>query len=97
MTTNIKGRIAQTAIILGAFAWISFAQAQQGSNSGGSGNSGSASTSSGQSSQKKNSDDNQSNAVDRGEERKKMNRNVKDTVQRDKTQKLKPDEYDPPK
>lgn len=39
----------------------------------------------------------QSNAVDKGEERKKMERNVKDTVKRDQAHKLKPSEYDPPK
>lgn len=38
-----------------------------------------------------------SKARDKNEEKEKMNRNVKDTVQRDQAHKLKPSEYDPPK
>jgi hypothetical protein len=97
MAAITKNRMIQAAIVLSAFSLIGLAQAQQGSSSGGSDSSGSASTSSGQSSQQPKSDSNQSNATDKGEEREKMNRNVKDTVQRDKTHQLKPSEYDPPK
>ncbi len=93
---QIKDRIVQTTVFFSILTFLGLAQAQQGNDSGGSSSSGSASTSSGQSSQKPKSND-QSKSTDTGKEREKMDRNVKDTVQRDKEHKLKPSEYDPPK
>lgn len=96
--TTTKRRAAQTVALVSALAVVGIAQAQYGNDSGGSSSSGStSSTSSGQSSQKPKSSYDQSNAVDKGEEREKMERNVKDTVKRDQAHKLKPSEYDPPK
>ena len=98
--TTMKCRtvqIVQTAALVSALALAGVAQAQYGNDSGGSSSSSTNSTSSGQPSQKPKSSYDQSNAVDKGEEREKMERNVKDTVKRDQAHKLKPSEYDPPK
>ena len=95
--TGIKGRIVQTVVLLSALALVGVAQAQYGNDSGGSNSSSSTSSSSGQSSQKPKSSADQSKAMDKDAEKEKMERNVKDTIKRDQSHKLKPSEYDPPK
>ena len=91
----IRGGAVQTLIFLSALALASAAQAQYGNDSKDSNSS--SSTSSGQSSQKTKSTDDKSKGTDKDAEKKKMERNVKDTIKRDQSHELKPSEYDPPK
>ena len=95
--TGIKGRIVQTVVLLSALALVGVAQAQYGNRLRGQ--------------QflkfylhqfrtivpKAKSSDDQSKAMDKDAEKEKMERNVKDTIKRDQSHKLKPSEYDPPK
>jgi hypothetical protein len=93
--TTLKHRTAQTVALVSALAFAGIAQAQSGNDSGGSSSSSSTnSSSSGQSSQKQKSYD-QSNAADKGQERDKMEGNVKDTIKRDKEHNLSPGQYTP--
>ena len=91
----IRGGTVQTLIFLSALALAGVALAQYGNDSKDSNSS--STTSSGQSSQKPKSSDDQSKGTDKDAEKKKMDRNVKDTIKRDQTHELKPGEYDPPK
>ena len=97
-TVTTMKRTAQTVVLVSALALTGIAQAQYGNNSGSSTSSNSnSSTNSGQSSQKPKSSYDQSNAVDKGEQREKMERDVKDTIKRDKAHELNPGNFSPPK
>ena len=79
--TKMKRRIAQSVVLVSALALVGIAQAQYGNDAGKISSSGStSSTTSGQSSEKQKYD--QSNAVDQGEEREKMEREGKETIKR---------------